>query len=371
MVGQHDLAARPFRAPPTSPTGVIVWCGARNGRVFARPPSRSPTILWMRVTSIASARLSPAGSTGAAVRASSCPSRRAAQQALWPPAAATISARTAWCWPRTSLRSGSCPVRIRSCRLGASGMGSASARTAFKHADGAAAAFARRAISALHQHRLSRALGGEHERLQIASARRLCYRQRALTAGLTCRRAPARPNKRGPSRRSWAAGRSRPARRTPAPDPTRARPSGRRPARGGRDPARELVPRVADRRPHPLAGLAHRRVGEADDPNAGSPGRMSTSTVTWLGLQALDRECCCSCQHCLLPSVIAEPPKLEIAWDAIRDRGIPSQARLPFRRVIFRPRGRQFDDLRSDKVPRQALSGRPNTAVHDVQVGAA
>ena len=45
--------------PPTRPAGEIVWCGARNGRWrTSSSPTWRPATLWMRVTAIASSRVS-------------------------------------------------------------------------------------------------------------------------------------------------------------------------------------------------------------------------------------------------------------------------------------------------------------------------
>ena len=94
--------------PPTRPDGEIVWCGARNGRASTSPPPECrPAIEWIRVTSIASARLSGGRIDGI---------RRASivlpvpggpwRKRLWPPAAATTIAGSSASWPRTSARSG-------------------------------------------------------------------------------------------------------------------------------------------------------------------------------------------------------------------------------------------------------------------------
>ena len=57
VVGQRRLAraAAASRRRP-GPAAEIVWCGARNGRALIRPPAWRPATLWIRVTSIASAR---------------------------------------------------------------------------------------------------------------------------------------------------------------------------------------------------------------------------------------------------------------------------------------------------------------------------
>ena len=94
--------------PPTRPGGEIVWCGARNGRVSTRPPPECrPAIEWMRVTSIASARVSGGRIDGTRraiivlpVPGGPCRNR------LWPPAAATRIAGSSASCPRTSLMSG-------------------------------------------------------------------------------------------------------------------------------------------------------------------------------------------------------------------------------------------------------------------------
>ena len=59
VVGQRHLARHGHVAPPISPASEMVWWGARNGRVVTnavRSPVR-PATLWMRVVSMASARV--------------------------------------------------------------------------------------------------------------------------------------------------------------------------------------------------------------------------------------------------------------------------------------------------------------------------
>ena len=94
--------------PPTSAGMEAEWCGARNGRTREmRPPSSWPAMEAIIDTSSASA-----GDSGG-----SRPGRRAASMdlpdpggpaisRLWPPAAATSSARLAASWPLMSRRSG-------------------------------------------------------------------------------------------------------------------------------------------------------------------------------------------------------------------------------------------------------------------------
>ena len=117
----------PLCAPPTNPAVVIEWCGALNGLLWASAPSCSPAMLWMRVTSIASGRLSCGRIDG--TRCASIvlpvPGGPLSRQ-LCPPAAAMMSARTAWCWPRTSLRSGPCALAPPPPGSGSSGSGSGS-----------------------------------------------------------------------------------------------------------------------------------------------------------------------------------------------------------------------------------------------------
>jgi hypothetical protein len=58
-VRQRHVARQRHLAPPIRPTSEIVWCGVRNGRVVinaVRRPVR-PATRWMRVVSIASARV--------------------------------------------------------------------------------------------------------------------------------------------------------------------------------------------------------------------------------------------------------------------------------------------------------------------------
>ena len=86
-----------------------LWCGARNGRrvISGRSGGRTPATEWMRITSSASR-----GSSGGRIDGSRRPSivfpvpGGPASSRLWPPAAASSSARRARSWPRTSARSG-------------------------------------------------------------------------------------------------------------------------------------------------------------------------------------------------------------------------------------------------------------------------
>lgn len=94
--------------PPTSATSEMVWCGARNGRCAMSdvPRGSLPATLCICVVSRLSAR----------VRGGSMDGRRFAimdlplpggptMMRLWPPAAATSSARFTDSCPRTSAKS--------------------------------------------------------------------------------------------------------------------------------------------------------------------------------------------------------------------------------------------------------------------------
>ena len=93
--------------PPSSPAVEIEWWGARNGRDRRSPrPVNSPATEWSWLASSASSRVG-AGRIEGRRRASivlPAPGEPTISR-LWPPAAATSSARRACCWPRTSARS--------------------------------------------------------------------------------------------------------------------------------------------------------------------------------------------------------------------------------------------------------------------------
>jgi hypothetical protein len=111
---------------------VIEWWGARKGRSQSSSPAGSPLVtLWMRVTSIASVRVS-----GGRIEGSRCASivlpvpGGPLSRVLWAPAAAIVSDRTAWGRPRTSARSIAWRTLAGRARVGAgSGSGAPPQRT--------------------------------------------------------------------------------------------------------------------------------------------------------------------------------------------------------------------------------------------------
>ena len=141
-------------------------------------------MLWIRVTSIASGRLSDGRIEGSRWASIVLPVPGGPlSRLLWAPAAATISALTAWCWPRTSLRSGPAMLAALARPLVAGRLGQRVGGAAAEHAHRAAQALDDRHLEALDQPRLARPLGREHQRRQPGLERRLRDRQRALLAG--------------------------------------------------------------------------------------------------------------------------------------------------------------------------------------------
>ncbi len=109
MVRKRDLArAKEVVPPPSSPTCDTEWWGARNGREARTPspPARRPATEWSWVASSVSSRVS-LGRIVVIRRASMVlpAPGEPTSSTLWAPAAATSSARRAWCCPRTSAKS--------------------------------------------------------------------------------------------------------------------------------------------------------------------------------------------------------------------------------------------------------------------------
>ena len=94
--------------PPIRPAVLVPVCGLRKGRRRTRPAGGSSAAReWILVTSIASARVSGGRSAGRRRASMVLPEPGGPRKSrLWPPAAATSSARLAVSWPRTSARSG-------------------------------------------------------------------------------------------------------------------------------------------------------------------------------------------------------------------------------------------------------------------------
>ncbi len=280
-MGQRGLPWQRLRATADQPGRRDRVRGARNGRSVTRPaPGRTPAMPWIRVTSIASAR-----DSGGRIDGSRCASivlpvpGGPASKRLWPPAAAIASARSGPPWPRTSARSRAGP------------------RAPSRH------------------HRRMAAAGRRSPRAGSPRPRR----------GRRRRRRPG-PRPVPPPARGRRAAQGRPSQQRPCPRPPRARhdtDAARRPARGspktatrsrtdaGSWPTAASTPQATARsKPGPslrsAAGarltvirragnskpelrIAERtrsrdsRTARSPSPtivNAGSPGRMSTSTVT-------------------------------------------------------------------------------------------
>ena len=81
--------------PPIRPASLMVWCGARNGRVAtSERPSMRPTTLCTRVASSASSSVSGGRIVGRRLASIVFPAPGGPTMiTLWPPAAATSSAR--------------------------------------------------------------------------------------------------------------------------------------------------------------------------------------------------------------------------------------------------------------------------------------
>ena len=108
VVREANFAGARELPPPTSATSEIVWCGARNGRSASRPiPGGSrPQTEWMAVHSSDSSKVSGGRMPGSRLAIIVLPAPGGPIiRMLWPPAAATSSARRASPWPRTSEKS--------------------------------------------------------------------------------------------------------------------------------------------------------------------------------------------------------------------------------------------------------------------------
>ena len=279
--------------PPTSPAVEIVWCGARNGRGAGEPARRArPQAL--------------------AIRSDLERLRRGAAAA----GSRAAAARRATCRRRAGRRSAGCARRRRrprapSARYGLAPqvgeVGQRRAASAFERQPAPAGGAARPSC------RATRAARSRAERDHRARRRRAPPRARSRPGPRAPRRRPRarrlghreRPGDR-PDRaveRELAGERepsSRSRRELPGGGEERRRDReveararlaqvGRREV-GGDPLLRELEPRVDERRPHPLARLAHRGVGQADQREGRQPGRTWTSTRTAPRLDAEQRE---------------------------------------------------------------------------------
>ncbi len=252
----------------------MVWCGARNGRQSTNPPPGcAPATPWIRVTSMASWRLSDGRIDGRRRASIVLPVPGGPDiRRLWPPAAAMTSARIGPGWPRTSRRSGG-----SSARGAGSGFAAGVARrlgilpTQDRH-DGPQVG-GRRHDQPLDQARLGRILGRDHDPLEAGARRALRDGQRSARGPqLAAERQLAedgRPSQR--IGRRLAGGRQDPAgdREVEAGADlvhVRGREVDHHPSRG------ELELRVEHRRADPLARLAHGAVAQPDDRERGQPG---------------------------------------------------------------------------------------------------
>ena len=107
--------------PPRSAASEIVQCGARTGRAVDERRGRraGPATLWIAVTSIASSSVSGGRIDGRRRASMVFPEPGGpSSSTLWPPAAATSSARLACAWPRTSARSPAATARVGEQRVG-------------------------------------------------------------------------------------------------------------------------------------------------------------------------------------------------------------------------------------------------------------
>ena len=93
--------------PPRRPAGEIEWCGARNGGCvrMPRPAQQAGHRVQLRCLERLLARERGQDGREAARQHGLAGPGRAHQETLWPPAAATSSARRAGAWPRISERS--------------------------------------------------------------------------------------------------------------------------------------------------------------------------------------------------------------------------------------------------------------------------
>jgi hypothetical protein len=119
LCASETSPGRGIMPPPISPASEMVWCGERNGRCVTSPCSASstPATEWILVVSSASSKLSGARIDGSRLASMVFPEPGGPIiRMLWPPAAATSSARLATCCPRTSLKSkGKCCISFSSC----------------------------------------------------------------------------------------------------------------------------------------------------------------------------------------------------------------------------------------------------------------
>ncbi len=257
----------------------MVWCGARNGRSSSRPApcGRTPATLWTLVVSSASSKVS--GGRMAASRLASMVLPEPGgpiMSTLWPPAAATSSARLAVAWPRTSPKSSATGRTARGARPAGGDGGSELVRAA--PADATASARCRTPKTRTPSTTAASAAfsaGTIRFANAVARARTPPSEARRAPAG-SRRRATARPP--AGARWSWATapmaprmpramGRSKPA-------PSLRTLAGRQVDGDGLVGVAEAG--VHERRLDALAALPHRRVGHADHDEVARRSRTHT-----------------------------------------------------------------------------------------------
>ena len=287
MVGQGGLPGprRRRRRRPARPA-EIVWCGARNGRPATSPSAWSPATLWIRVTSSASARVISGRIDG---------SRRAS--IVLPVPGGALEQQVVAARPRRSAARaaaprgrGRRPGRAPAPRGGApaarragsgggappsSDLGRRAQRPTPRRPRSPSTSAASRARSRGHDQPRAARRGGRPRRPPALPA------SRAARRPATARRTPRRLA--SASRGIWPLAASTPsasAASKPGPDlaQERRREVGGDPAAAGTRSRSSGSPRGSGR-----ATRAPRRRPSPTIVNAGSPGRMSTSTQTWRG----------------------------------------------------------------------------------------
>ena len=107
-MGERDLAWPRMQAAATKAGMLAEFCGARNGRrLVSAPPSITPAIDCTMETSSSSAGASGGRIDGSRAASIDLPAPGGpTMRRLWPPAAATSSARLALSWPLMSAMFG-------------------------------------------------------------------------------------------------------------------------------------------------------------------------------------------------------------------------------------------------------------------------
>ncbi len=270
--------------PPASPAGEIVWCGARNGRALIRPPAWTPATLWMRVTSIASARVSGGRIVGRRRASIVLPvPGRALEQQVVPSGRGDLEGEQ-----RRLVTANVGQVRAR-CAL-APWAGGAPGRDGVAPPASTSAAARRLATATMRRSSTSAAscarVRGTISRVQPHRLRALGHRQRAgRVAQLTAEGELAEDRAAGQRVGGHlAAGREHRQRERGI--EARAGLAHERRREVGGDPALgELEAGVEDRRADAVARLSHRGVAEADD---GERGQAAADVDLHPDLEGLD-----------------------------------------------------------------------------------